>query len=101
MVSYLPNLSLAFILAALVPLIIGFVVGLIIRNFLKIGIAIAVLIVILILLGILTPNEVLKPILSLFESGGTLTNEVKRLAAYLPWSSLTFLIGLAIGFLKG
>lgn len=102
MVSFaLPDLSTTFLIAAIVPLIIGFIVGLIIKSVLKIGIAIAILVIVLILLGIITPDQVLTPLLSLVKSGGTLTTGVQRLASYLPYSSITFIIGLAIGFLKG
>lgn len=102
MVSFLPpDLSTTFLIAAIVPLIIGFIVGVVIKSALKIGIAIAVLILILIAVGILTPGQVLAPILSLLKSGSSLTAYANRVAGYLPYSSVTFLIGLAIGFLKG
>ena len=102
MVTFLlPDLSTTFLVAAILPLIIGFIVGVIIRSAIKIGIALAVLVVILIALGIVSPSQVLQPVLSLVKSGPTLTNDAQRLAGYLPYSSLTFLIGLAVGLLKG
>ena len=97
----LPDLSTTFLVAAIVPLIIGFIVGVIVRSVLKIGIAIAVLIVILIAAGILSPNEVLQPLLSVVKSGPSLAPYAQRVAGYLPYSSLTFLIGLAVGLWKG
>ena len=99
-----PDLSTAFIVALIVPLILGFIVGIIIRSLVKVGIAIAVLIVILILLGVLTPGQVLTPLVGLIRSGASnpaVLNEAERLAGYLPYSSITFLIGLAVGLLKG
>jgi len=96
-----PDLSTTFLVAAIVPLIIGFIVGIIVRSFLKIGLALAVLAILLIALGIITPSQILTPLLSLVKSGGTLTSDVQRVAGYLPYSSLTFIIGLAIGLLKG
>ncbi|HYC12116.1 MAG TPA: hypothetical protein VEC02_05590 [Nitrososphaerales archaeon] len=96
-----PDLTTTFLVAAIVPLIIGFIVGIIVRSFLKIGLALAVLVILLIALGIITPSQVLTPLLSLVKSGGTLTADVQRVAGYLPYSSLTFIIGLAIGLLKG
>ncbi len=102
MVNFLPpDLSTTFLVAAILPLIVGFIVGVIIKSAIKIGIALAILCVLLIALGIITPNEVLQPILSLVKSGSSLTSEAQRLAGYLPYSSLTFIIGLAIGLLKG
>ena len=102
MVTFLPpDLSTTFLVAAIVPLIIGFVVGVIIRSALKIGVAIAVLVILLIAVGIISPNQVLAPILSVVKSGSTLTTYANRVAGYLPYSSLTFVIGLAVGLLKG
>jgi hypothetical protein len=97
----LPDLSTTFLIAAIVPLIIGFIVGIIVRSALKIGIALVVLVVLLIALGILTPGQVLAPILGLVKSGSGLTAYANRVAGYLPYSSLTFIIGLAVGLLKG
>jgi len=103
MVNFLaPDLSTTFLVAAIIPLIIGFIVGVIVKSALKIGIAIAVLVLLLIALGIITPDQVLTPLLSLIgKSGGALTSGVQRLAGYLPYSSVTFIIGLAVGFWKG
>lgn len=97
----LPDLSTTFLLAAILPLILGFIVGLIIKSVLKIGIALAILVIVLILLGILTPDQVLTPLISLVKSGGSISTEVQRLAGYLPYSSLTFIVGLVIGFWRG
>lgn len=99
-----PDLSTTFLVAALVPLILGFVVGMIIKSVLKIGIAIAIIIIALILLGVITPSQVLTPLASLIKSGASssaIAAEAERLAGYLPYSSVTFIVGLAIGFLKG
>ena len=97
----LPDLSYSFLAAVIVPLIIGFVVGVIIKSAIKIGIALAVIVLLLIAVGILSPGQVLQPLLSLVKSGPSLAQEAQRLAGYLPYSSLTFIIGLAVGFLKG
>jgi uncharacterized membrane protein (Fun14 family) len=96
-----PDLSTTFLVAAILPLILGFIVGVIIRSALKIGIAIAVIIVILIAAGIISPDQVLKPLLSIVKSGPDLVTYAQRVAGYLPYSSLTFIIGLAVGLWKG
>jgi len=96
-----PDLSTTFLVAAILPLIIGFIVGVILKSALKIGIALVAIVIILIALGIITPDQVLKPLLSLVKSGGTLSSDAQRLAGYLPYSSLTFIIGLAVGFWRG
>lgn len=100
----LPDLSTTFLIAVILPLIIGFIVGLIIRSAIKIGIALVVLVILLIAAGIITPQQVLTPILALVKSGSTtstISAYANRIAGYLPYSSLTFIIGLAVGLLKG
>jgi uncharacterized membrane protein (Fun14 family) len=96
-----PDTSIAFWVALLLPLVLGIIVGLIVKSVIKIGLALAILAVILIFLGIVTPDQVLQPILSLAKQGPALTAEVQRLSGFLPYSSATFIIGLAIGFFKG
>jgi hypothetical protein len=96
-----PDASLTFVAALLVPLVLGFLVGIVARSAVKIGVAIAIIALILIAVGFITPNQVIQPIAALFKSGPTLANDVERIAGYLPYSSITFLIGLAIGFFKG
>jgi len=97
----LPDLSTTFLVAAIVPLILGFIVGVIIRTALKIGIALAIIVVILIAAGIISPGQVLQPLLSVVKSGPDLVTYAQRVAGYLPYSSLTFIIGLAVGLWKG
>jgi hypothetical protein len=125
MVNFLPpDLSTTFLVAAILPLIIGFIVGVVLKSALKIGLALVVLVIILIGLGtkrllserttwlfltgnvliglgMISPNQVLQPLLALVKSGPALTSDVQRLAGYLPYSSLTFILGLGIGLLKG
>jgi len=96
-----PDASLTFVAALLVPLVLGFLVGIVARSAVKIGVAIAIIALILIAIGFITPNQVIQPLVALFKSGPTLASDVERIAGYLPYSSITFLIGLAIGFFKG
>jgi hypothetical protein len=96
-----PSLSTTFIVAALLPLVIGFIVGLLIKEFLKIGLIIAAIILLLIVAGFLSPDQVLKPLLGFLKSSSSVSDWVKRVAGYLPYTSLTFIVGLVIGFLKG
>ena len=96
-----PDLSTAFILAAVVPLVLGFLVGTVIKQALKVGAVIAIIILLLILVGALTPSQVIEPILGAVKgSGPQALSEAKRLSSYLPYSSITFLIGLAVGFYR-
>jgi hypothetical protein len=96
-----PDASITFIAALLVPLILGFLVGIIAKAAIRIGVAIAVIIVILILVGFLTPNQVIQPFVQLIRSGPALAPKVAQVAGYLPYSSLTFIVGFVIGFFKG
>jgi len=95
-----PALNTTFILSLLVPVVIGFLVGMIIKSALKIGAAVAIIVLLLIFGGVLTPSQVIQPLLGLAKSGPALTTAVNRVAGYLPYSSVMFLIGLAIGFFK-
>lgn len=95
-----PSANLTFVAAVIAPLIIGFLVGVIIKSAIKIGLAVAAIVIILIALGAITPDQVIKPVLAMAESGSSLTSKVNELAGYLPYSSVAFLIGLAVGFFK-
>ena len=95
-----PDASVTFILALIIPLVLGFLVGVVIKSALKIGAAIAIIIILLIFVGILTPSQVIQPLMSVFKSGSQLTALVNRVAGYLPYSSVLFIIGLAVGFFK-
>lgn len=102
MVNFLaPDLSTTFLVSAILPLIIGFIVGVILKSAIKIGIALAILVIIFIALGVISPGSVLQALLSVVKSGSTLSAYANRVAGYLPYSSITFIIGLAIGYLKG
>ncbi len=96
-----PDLSTTFLAAALVPLILGFLVGIIAKGIMKVLVAAALLVIILIALGVVAPNQIIGPIVSLFKSGQAYTSQVNRISGYLPYSSITFIIGLAVGFFKG
>ena len=96
-----PSLSATFIIAALLPLAIGFVVGLLIKKILTIGLIVAAIILLLIIAGYLSPEQVLKPLLGFLKSSSTVSDWIKRVAGYLPYTSLTFILGLIVGFLKG
>jgi uncharacterized membrane protein (Fun14 family) len=96
-----PDASVTFIAALLVPLILGFLVGIIAKAAIRIGVAIAIIIVILIVLGFITPNDVIQPYVQLIRSGPSLSTKVTQVAGYLPYSSITFIVGFVIGFFKG
>ena len=96
-----PDASVTFVVALLVPLLIGFLVGVVARAAVKIGVAIAVILLILIVVGFITPGQVIQPLVGLAESGPSLVSKADQIAGYLPYSSITFILGLVIGFFKG
>jgi len=96
-----PDLSTTFLIAALLPLAIGFIVGLLVKAFLKIGLIIAAILILLIVAGFLSPGQVLTPLIGFLKSSSTTSEWVNRVAGYLPYTSLTFIVGLILGFLKG
>lgn len=96
-----PSLSTTFLVVTVAPLVIGFLIGVIAKTALKLGVVVAILIGLLIALGMITPSQVIGPIASLVASGQAYISKVKEVAGYLPYSSVAFVIGLAVGFLKG
>ncbi|MDV3277483.1 MAG: hypothetical protein LYZ69_03330 [Nitrososphaerales archaeon] len=102
MVTFLPpNLSTTFLVVTIAPLIIGFLVGIIAKGMLKVGLAVAVLIGVLIVLGTVAPNQIIGPVASLIASGQAYVEKVKQISGYLPYASITFILGLLVGFFKG
>jgi uncharacterized protein YqfA (UPF0365 family) len=96
-----PDTSTTFIVSLVVPLVLGFLVGTLVKTALKVGAVIAIIILLLIFIGAVTPSQVIQPILSAVKgSGPQVLTEAKRVSGYLPYSSITFLIGLAVGFYR-
>ena len=96
-----PDGSITFVAALLVPLVLGFLVGIVAKEAIKIGVAIAVIVVILIVTGFVTPSQVIQPLVQLARSGPSLATKVSQIAGYLPYSTLTFIVGFVVGFFKG
>ena len=96
-----PALSTTFIVTVILPLAIGFVIGLLIRQMAKVGIVIAALLLLLIVAGFLSPEQVLKPLIGFLKSSSDAKAWVTRVAGYLPYASVTFIVGLVVGFLMG
>ena len=92
--------EIAWIVPIIVPLIVGLLVGFIVKHTIKLMFAISALIVLLIFSGFITItfqdifDQTLKLFPRLIETGSGLVD-------VLPYSSLTFIIGLALGLWKG
>ena len=96
-----PDGSTTFLAAIIVPLILGFLVGTIAKGIFKVAVAAGVLVLLLIVLGMISPQQIIGPVVGLFRTGSTYMDKVRQIAGYLPYSSLTFIVGLAVGFFKG
>jgi small basic protein len=92
--------EIAWIVPIIIPLVIGLVVGLIMKHALKLMFAIAVLAVLLVVFGAVSLtyqdifDQALKVLPRIIGTGNGFVD-------VLPYSSLTFLIGLGLGLWRG
>ena len=92
--------EIAWIIPVIVPLIIGLLVGLIVKHTIKIMFAIAALVILLVLTGLVSItyqdifDQAMKLLPKIIGTGSGLIN-------VLPYSTITFIIGLALGLWKG
>jgi uncharacterized membrane protein (Fun14 family) len=90
--------EIAWLIPVVLPLIIGVLVGAIVKKGFKLLIAVVALIIVLVAIGILSFtftglfDEAMKFLPRLYDVGHGWLN-------VLPYSSVAFLIGLALGFL--
>ena len=89
--------DLAWIVPILLPFIIGLLVGAVIKRAMKLIVAVVALVIILVAAGILSISlsglfaEAMKTLPKLYNLGHDWLN-------ILPYSSVSFLIGLAVGY---
>ncbi len=92
--------EVAWLVPIVMPLIIGLLVGFIIRHTMKLVFAVAALVVLLVFSGVISItyqdifDQALKLLPRIIGTGSGLID-------VLPYSSLTFIIGLALGLWKG
>jgi uncharacterized membrane protein (Fun14 family) len=90
--------EIAWIIPVILPFIIGLLVGAIIKKGFKLLILVIALIIVLIATGVLSLTlgdvftEAMKILPKLYDAGAGWLNA-------LPYSTITFVIGLALGFL--
>jgi uncharacterized membrane protein (Fun14 family) len=90
--------EIAWLIPVVLPFIIGLLVGVVIKKGFKLLIAVVALIIVLVAIGILSWtftglfDEAMKILPKLYDVGHGWLN-------VLPYSSVAFLIGLALGFL--
>ena len=92
--------EIAWIVPIIMPLIIGLLVGFILKHTIKLMFAIAALVILLVFFGAISItyqdifDQALKLLPKIIGTGSGFVD-------MLPYSSLTFIIGLALGLWKG
>ncbi len=92
--------EIAWIVPIIMPFIIGLLVGFIAKHTIKLMFAIAALVILLVFTGLISITyqdiftQALKFLPNIIATGSGVVN-------ILPYSSLTFIIGLALGLWKG
>ena len=100
MVDILPP-EFAWILPVIIPFLIGLLVGVVIKKTIKLIVVIIALLVILFAVGYIQFPSFEDMMVLTTEFLPKLWAEAQPLVNILPYSSATFLIGLAIGIWKG
>ena len=92
--------EIAWIVPVVVPLIIGVLTGVIMKHTIKLLFTIAALVILLVVFGAISISyqDIFNQALLLFPR---LISIGSGFADILPYSSLTFIIGLALGLWKG
>ncbi|MFN3804778.1 MAG: hypothetical protein ACK4SY_06955 [Pyrobaculum sp.] len=91
----------AQVLALAGPFIIGLLAGALIKRVLSAGLILAGLAIALLAFGYLSPHQVAEALRQLGYSATEALRQATSLKEVIPYSSITFLIGLAIGLWKG
>jgi len=92
--------EVAWLIPIIIPLIIGLLVGVLIKNALKLVLILAALVAVLVVTGVLSIgisdlyDKAMQFLPKLSETGSAWIN-------ILPYSSVAFIIGLALGLWKG
>ena len=93
-------LEIAWIVPVIIPAIIGLVVGVIVKHSIKLMFSVAALVVLLVLTGFVSLtfqdvfDQAMKVLPKIIGTGSGIID-------VLPYSTVTFLIGLALGLWKG
>ncbi|MDT7891488.1 MAG: hypothetical protein RQ952_01970 [Thermoproteota archaeon] len=86
-------------IALVVPFLLGLLVGYILKQSIKILVAVAIIILILLAIGAINISVLEYGFKHILAYGVSAIEAAKAVAAVLPFSSILFIIGLAIGFL--
>lgn len=88
------------ILSLVIAFIIGLIIGMIIKRLISVGLLILALVIILMAIGALSPSTVAHWLQSAGQYVNTAVATADELKIYIPYDSITFIIGLVIGLLK-
>ncbi|MFN7106189.1 MAG: hypothetical protein ACK4M3_06380 [Pyrobaculum sp.] len=94
-------MEISQILALVGPFLIGLLAGTLIKKVLSAGLILAGLAVALLAFGYLSSQQVAQILQQLGHSAAEALRHATSLKEIIPYSSITFLIGLAIGLWKG
>lgn len=83
------------------PLIIGFLVGVLAKRVMSLAAALIALFIALAALGYISPEQVTAFLKQLGYAANEASTYATELKSAMPYSSLTFLLGLALGLWKG
>ena len=92
--------EVAWIVPVIIPALIGLLVGVIVKRSIKLMFALAALVVLLVLMGVvsLTVQDVFDQAMKFLPR---ILGTGSGLLDVLPYSSITFLLGLGLGLWKG
>ncbi|MFP3189969.1 MAG: hypothetical protein RXR31_01345 [Thermoproteota archaeon] len=85
-------------IALVLPFIIGLLIGYILKQAFKILAALVVLVLILLFVGYIKPGTISYILNKAFNYGSQAFTAAQAISSMIPFSSILFIIGVAIGF---
>jgi uncharacterized membrane protein (Fun14 family) len=99
---YRPTMvSLEQIIQLVGPFVMGLLVGALVKRIVSVAVVLVALFIILVALGYMSPQQVAQILQQIGYSAKDAVATAMNLRNAIPYSSLAFLIGLAIGLWKG
>lgn len=98
--SMIPE-EIAWVIPTILPFVIGLIIGVIIKRAIKLILAVIVLLLVLVAVGYLqmpTTEELMRIALTYLP---LIQKEAGPLINFIPYTSISFIIGLLIGLWKG
>jgi hypothetical protein len=92
-------IPLTQILAFVVPFIFGLLIGVLIRRLIGVALVLLAILLLAVAVGYISPSVAMGIIQSLGYTAYQAAEKLGVLKAMIPYSSLTFIIGLVIGLL--